>query len=97
MFEFFKLLNASCEDNARLISRSMDDSLTFSQRSAVKLHLVYCRACRRFKRDAQLMRDAIRLGKDRSGEFPQSKDAALTPEAAESMAASLKARISNDQ
>ncbi|GJM25229.1 MAG: hypothetical protein DHS20C16_16440 [Phycisphaerae bacterium] len=97
MLEFFKLLNAGCEDHARLISLSLDHSLPRSQRFAVKLHLLYCRACRKFRRDAHLMRESIKLGCDESSEFPQTTGAALSPQAADKIAASLKARISNDQ
>ncbi len=97
MIEFFKLLNAKCEDHARLISLSMDESLSFSQRSAVKLHLLYCRACRKFRRDAKLMREALRLGRDKTSDFPKSSTSSLSPNAAESIAASIEARMSNDQ
>ena len=97
MFEFFKLLNAGCEDHARLISLSMDQSLSRSQRMGLKLHLMYCRACRQFRRDAHLMRETINMGCEHACEFPQSKESALPPESADAISASLNARMSQEK
>ena len=58
--EFWRLLNAPCEEMASLISISLDRDLSRSQRVAVKLHLLYCKACRRYRRQIRLMREALR-------------------------------------
>lgn len=96
MVKFFKMLNARCEDHARLISLSMDSSLTFSQRLAIKSHLLYCRACRRFQKQAMLMRDAIRTGSETAADFPQPSTSALSPTARDKIATALKHRSTKD-
>ncbi len=75
----------------------MDHSLTRSQRLAIKIHVLYCKACRRFKHDAHMMRETIKMGCGQCNEFPKAKETSLSPEAADAIAASLKARMSDDQ
>jgi predicted anti-sigma-YlaC factor YlaD len=60
MIGFFKLLNAPCRDMTALVSRALDERLTFGQRVAVRSHLLYCRACRRFRKQTQQLHDALR-------------------------------------
>ena len=96
MLKFLKLLNARCEDHARLISMSMDSSLPFSQRLAVKSHLLYCRACRQFRKQALLMRETIRTGKATASEFPHASTPALSSGARDKIAAALKQRSNED-
>jgi hypothetical protein len=50
------LLNMPCHDVADLIARGMDTDLPSSERFAVRLHLLYCRFCRRFKRQLTWLR-----------------------------------------
>lgn len=90
MIKFLKMLNAGCEDHARLISLSMDVSLPRSQRLAFKTHLLYCRACRRFRKQALLMREAIRLGKEQTPEFPHQSTSVLSGAARDKIATALK-------
>lgn len=49
-----------CKHAAQLISRGMDESLPWSQRVALRLHLAICDACTSFSRNARLLREAIR-------------------------------------
>ena len=58
VMEFIRLLNLPCRDMAALVSLAHDSELTRSQSFAVNLHLLYCRACRRFKRQLGIMQDA---------------------------------------
>jgi hypothetical protein len=83
MIGFFKLLNAPCRDMTALVSRALDERLTFSQRVAVRSHLLYCRACRRFRKQTQQLHDALR--NQPAGEDPVATSGSqqLSPEARE--------------
>jgi anti-sigma factor RsiW len=50
----------SCKDASRLISQMQDGELSFRQRLAVRLHLMFCDACRRFVRQLRFLRTAMR-------------------------------------
>ncbi len=52
-------LNMPCEEVTRLVSAGYDRDLTRMERFAVKSHLVYCRACHRFKRQWDLLRRTL--------------------------------------
>ncbi len=52
-------LNLSCREVAQLHSESLDRPLSRSERWAVGLHLVYCSACRRFRRQLRFLRAAM--------------------------------------
>ncbi|HEY7944002.1 MAG TPA: zf-HC2 domain-containing protein [Casimicrobiaceae bacterium] len=49
----------SCKDASRLISQMQDGSLPRRRRWLVRLHLVWCDACRRFERQLALLREAM--------------------------------------
>lgn len=51
----------SCAVAAELISRSLDDVLTPRQQLMLRLHLVYCRVCARFKRQVVMLHRLVRL------------------------------------
>jgi len=42
-----------------LLSKSLDDHLSFSERFAYKLHLLYCTACRRYIKQLQGLRSTF--------------------------------------
>jgi hypothetical protein len=44
---------------AQLISLSVDSELPRAQRLAVKLHLLYCKACRRFRQQVLGLKSAL--------------------------------------
>jgi hypothetical protein len=50
----------SCKDVTRLISESMDRSLPLGKRIGVRLHLLICRFCARYKRQLLLIRETVR-------------------------------------
>jgi predicted anti-sigma-YlaC factor YlaD len=79
----WKLLNLPCQDVSELISRALDGELHASERFAVGLHLLYCKACRRFRRQVQTIKTAMAQF---SSDAPLAAAAgvpALTPEARE--------------
>jgi hypothetical protein len=58
----------ACKDVTRLVSESMDRSLPFGKRVGVRLHLLICRFCERYRRQLLLLREAaaqIASGADR--------------------------------
>jgi hypothetical protein len=54
------ILTLDCEQSSRIISESLDRHLTFSERWAVRLHYLGCWSCRRFKRQIEFLREAVR-------------------------------------
>ena len=49
-----------CREAAQIISRGMDESLPWTQRIALRLHLLICDACTNFSRQLRLLRAALR-------------------------------------
>ncbi|WP_298860612.1 zf-HC2 domain-containing protein [uncultured Gimesia sp.] len=54
----------TCKEVSKLISESLDRKLPLRQRIALKMHLVLCRFCRRFRKDLQYIRGHIRQQTD---------------------------------
>ena len=66
------VLSLSCRHASVLLSRAQDGPLTFSERLAVRMHLLICRSCRRFSRQLSLIRQTLKAFMERSqkGEAP---------------------------
>ena len=55
----------TCKDVHRLVAESLDHQLPLAERIQVRLHLVACDGCANFKKQMQLLREAMRgLGRD---------------------------------
>jgi hypothetical protein len=52
----------TCKQASALVSQSLDRRLPWRQRAALRLHLLLCDACRRFKRQAEFLHAAVRSG-----------------------------------
>ena len=71
----------SCRDVTQLISESMDHSLPLRKRIGVRIHLLICLFCARYRRQLFLIREAARqlvaAGDVPGGPFPDvlSEDA----------------------
>jgi len=50
----------SCKDVTRLLSESMDHSLPLGKRVGVRLHLLICKFCLRYRRQLLLIRETAR-------------------------------------
>jgi len=50
-----------CDEVTRRVSESMDRKLPMGQRILVRMHLMMCRYCSRFRRQLQAIRNAARL------------------------------------
>jgi len=75
----------SCKDATRLISESMDTSLPLGKRIGVRLHLLICKFCARYKRQLLLIRETARR-------FAAPEDAPREP-LGETLSEEAKARI----
>ena len=56
----WRLLNTPCEGMSRLASESFDRDLGRLERFALRSHLLYCAACRRYRRQLEVLRYAMR-------------------------------------
>jgi hypothetical protein len=54
------LLNLPCEGMSRLASESLDRELGLMERLALRSHLLYCTACRRYRQQLERMRATLR-------------------------------------
>ena len=54
------MLKLSCKEASRLISQSMDQKLTLTQRAALRVHLSVCEGCTRFGAHLHNLRGAMR-------------------------------------
>ncbi len=57
---FWNLLNLPCEEMARLASESLDRDLSRLERLALRSHVIYCAACRRYLSQLKHMRVALK-------------------------------------
>lgn len=55
----FRLFPLTCQQTAEMISRSLDERLSPSARVAVRVHLLYCRTCKAFRRQQLKIRRAL--------------------------------------
>ena len=56
----WRLLHLPCREASRLASESLDRDLGTLDRLALRSHLLCCSACRRYRRQIGLLRDAMR-------------------------------------
>lgn len=60
LIRIIRLLNLPCDEIVRLVSQSFDADLPWDERAAIRSHLLYCTACRRFRRQMVMLRDLLR-------------------------------------
>jgi hypothetical protein len=83
-------LNLPCRELSQLISLSFDRELPFAERLAVKSHLLYCKACRRFRRHLQRLRAAMAQLSSDVSHAELAIVPRLTPEAHERITRALR-------
>jgi hypothetical protein len=66
----------SCEEVTRLKSDSMDSKLGLKKRFLVRFHMLFCKWCRRYEKQLELIRRA-------SNKLKDSSDISLNPETKE--------------
>ena len=59
------MIRISCQQASRLLSQSQDEMLPLARRLRLRLHLVYCDACRTVSRQFDSLRLALRAWRDR--------------------------------
>jgi hypothetical protein len=54
----------NCKETSVLVTQSLDRSLTFQERFAMRVHLMICRNCARFMKQMQQIRAWLRIESD---------------------------------
>jgi len=65
-----EILTLNCEQASRLLSHQQDAELTRSERWALKLHLLICRACRRYKSQLGMVRKTFSILRGKADTSP---------------------------
>ncbi|MBW1754169.1 MAG: zf-HC2 domain-containing protein [Deltaproteobacteria bacterium] len=50
----------NCKAVTRMVSESLDRKLSFYQRMGIRMHLLMCKLCSRYRRQLLLLRETIR-------------------------------------
>lgn len=68
--DVFRVLGMSCREHAALLSKQLDEPLPPGVATGLRIHILYCRGCRRFRAQIRRLRDlAGRIGRElESGE-----------------------------
>lgn len=70
----------SCKEVSRLVSESLDRELPWRQRLSLRMHLLMCSLCSRFRRQLEFLNDAARaFAADETNALPSH--IRLSPEA----------------
>jgi predicted anti-sigma-YlaC factor YlaD len=83
----WRIFNLPCEAITALVSQSLDRELPPLECWAVRTHLLYCVACRRFRRQALVLRRALGRASERLDEMVPG--ACLPPEVRERLRRTL--------
>lgn len=89
LLHIWRLLNLPCRDMTALLSRAEDGQLSRAERFAARLHLLYCKACRRFLRQVRQLGEAARTAARRVSEGADAAGPRLSPAARERIARRL--------
>lgn len=77
-----------CKEVTRMVSESLDRKLPLYQRIGVRIHLLMCKFCSRFKKQLLFLRETIRLHVERGKDTELSTK--LPPEACERIRKSIQ-------
>ena len=75
------LLTMRFDEVVQFVSQAHDRDLTRAERFAIRSHLVYCTACRRYRRQIAALRQALRLHVRQIQHLKPGGPLALPPEA----------------
>ena len=59
-FGILRILTVHCDEITRLVSMSLDTDLSRPERIAVRIHLLYCTSCRRFRKHMSVLREILK-------------------------------------
>ena len=79
----------SCKQTAELLSRGLDEHLPLTQRMALRIHMLMCRACRQYEKQLHFIRRAARR-LSQATEHGDQAATPLSPEARERIRYALK-------
>ena len=77
-----------CKEVTRMVSESLDRKLPLYQRIGVRIHLLMCKFCSRFKKQLLFLRETIHLHVERGKDTELSTK--LPPEARERSSKSIQ-------
>ncbi len=80
----------SCKEAAGLLSESLDRKLPLGRRIALKMHLLFCKFCRRFRRQVLFLKGAASQVRDEKWEEKAPISDSLSASAREKIERSLK-------
>ena len=86
-FRDIKTLSLNCRDSARLLSEAHERRLSGFERLGLRIHLATCNACSRFRRQMDLIHDAV--ARIDSTPVIAADVAKLSPEAKETLRRNL--------
>ncbi len=94
VFSAIKLiLTLKCEQSNRLISQSFDADLSRCERLAVRLHVLMCRSCRKFKKKLRLLHEMLQQDELSSVIATSMKDITLSTEDKNRIQKSLSSQL----
>lgn len=67
LWHAWRMLNLPCDRISELVSRSLDERLGRVERLAYQSHMVYCSACRRYRRHLLVIREAMGHASESAG------------------------------
>ncbi|MFC1836449.1 zf-HC2 domain-containing protein [Thermodesulfobacteriota bacterium] len=86
----------SCKEAAKLVSESLDRSLTFRQRLSLRVHLLMCRFCSRFQKQALLIKEAARRMAHEDEDSSAASHMSLSPEARDRIKSTIEEQIESE-
>lgn len=78
----------SCKEVTQLVSESLDRDLRVYQRMSMRMHLLMCKFCSRYRKQLFILHDALRLHCEHDKEL-DAHGSCLSPEARERIRKSL--------
>jgi hypothetical protein len=68
--DILRVLNMPCREHTTLFSRQLDAPLSRGEAVGLRIHIVYCRGCRRFRAHLRHLRALGRTLADAAGREP---------------------------
>lgn len=79
-----------CKEASQLASKALDAELTFRERVGLRVHLFFCGACTRYRRQIELLHALLQRELERLPELVRLPGLGLTNEERESVVRALR-------
>jgi len=86
-----------CNEISKKVSESFDRSLPLYQRMMIRIHLMMCKYCSRFKEQLVVIREAIRSEDENAAGSEPEDSAALSSDARDRIKRSLQNQTGSNQ